>query len=89
MADTNIIQLFGNFFINDLFGGYLLATVFVILLVLALLLYSNIPRVAWLIFPTIIIMNLSNAGYVPTWVSMMMWIGLGLAWGIVIKNMID
>lgn len=90
MTEPNLISFFGNFFINDLFGNYIFGTLFVIILMLAFLAISRTPKAAWLVIPTFLIMGFSTSGvYVAQWVAVMMWIAMGLLWGIILKKMIS
>jgi len=90
MVEVNLIQFFANFFINDLFGNYILGVLFVIILILAFITITNAPKAAWLIIPTIVIMGFSVEGiYVPQWIGVIMWAAMGLLWGIILKKVIS
>lgn len=90
MAEVDLITFFVGFFLNDLFGSYVLAVLFIIALILSFLLLSQTPKATWVIIPTIVIMGYATAGiYVPQWVAVLMWIAMGLVWGLILRRMLS
>lgn len=89
MMETDIIGYLGGYLINDLLGGYLLAVLFIVIVVFLFMAVAKVPKAAWLLFPTILIMGFINAGMAEQWIGALLWIGLGLVWGIILKKVIS
>lgn len=89
MADTNLINFFADFFIYDLFGNIVISVIFIILIVMAFIMIAKVPKAVLVIIPTILVMGLSQSGLVPQWVGIMLWIALGLVWGLIMKELMS
>jgi len=85
---VTIIDLFSNFFLNDLFGAVFLGVLFLIFLVLTFLFFSDSPKITLALLPTILLFGLSNSGYVPQWIAAVIWIAMGILWGLTIIRLI-
>jgi len=87
-SDASIITLFVEFFVNDIFGHVFLSVIFLTMVILSILLFSRVPKIAISLFALAIISTLGKSGYVPVWISVLLWVGLGLLWGTMILRLI-
>lgn len=77
-----LVNLVYSFLVNDIFGSIWIFATIMTIMFLAILLIGKLPRMALVLLPLMFINTLStNAYIIPQWISVLLWIALGMIWG--------